>query len=85
MQRNNDMYKYIASYVDDFYIVARQHEIIIQHLEDMIKYKLKGTGKIRYHLKCNYFWDEDDFLCYAPKKYIIKSISNYMNLFGLKS
>ena len=50
----------------------------------MIKYQLKGTGLIKYHLGCDYFRDAHDSLCYAPKKYTDKLILDYVKLFGQK-
>ena len=84
MRRKGKKYEYVASYVDDLCIVAKQPELIIQHLQDICKYKLKGTGPIKYHLGCDYFFDDDDNLCYAPRKYIGKLIEDYTHIFGHK-
>ena len=48
------------------------------------KFKLKGTGPISYHLGCDFFRDEDNTLCFSPKKYINKMIDGYMTLFKSK-
>ena len=84
MRRNGDIYEYIAIYVDDLAIAAKNPQEIIDHLEKQCKYKLKGTGEIHFHLGCDYFRDKDGTLCYAPKKYIEKMIGTYEKLFGSK-
>ncbi len=45
-------------------------------------FKLKGTGPIEFHLGCDFFRDSDGVLCYAPRKYIEKTLDNYKRLFG---
>ena len=55
IRKNEDIYKYIASYVDDLCIVEKKPEEIIQHLEHTCQYKLKETGPISFHLGCDYF------------------------------
>ena len=66
MRRNGDVYEYIATYVDDLAICARDPQAIADTLVNKYKYKLKGTGPIEYHLGCDYFRDEDGVLCFAP-------------------
>ena len=82
MRQESNLYKYIASYVDDLCIVAHYPEKIIDHLEHVMKYKLKGTGVIKQHLGCNYFRDDYNTLCYAPRQYIKKLITDYNVMFG---
>ena len=68
MRRNGEIYEYIACYVDDLCIVAKDPENITNLLHKKYGYKLKGTGPINYHLGCDYFRDKDNNLCYAPRK-----------------
>ena len=84
MRKNGNIYEYIAIYVDDLAIAAKNPQEIITFLEKRCKYKLKGTGEIHFHLDCDYFRDKYGTLCYAPKKYIEKMISTYEKLFGSK-
>ena len=84
MRANGNVYEYIASYVDDLCIAAKDPEEIIKLLEDKYGYKLKGTGPLKFHLGCDYFRDEHGVLCFAPKKYIEKMIGNYFQMFGEK-
>ena len=55
MCQNQDVYEYIASYVDDLCIAAKDPGSIIKLLEEKYGYKLKGTGPIEFHLGCDYF------------------------------
>ena len=84
MRRNGDIYEYIAVYVDDLAIAAKDPSSIIEILQDVYKFKLKGTGPITFHLGCDFFRDSDGVLCMAPKKYIDKMISQYERMFGCK-
>ena len=68
MRDNDGKYEYIASYIDDLCIVAKEPIKIIHYLESTYKYKLKGTGPITYHLGCDYYLDKDKTMCYAPRK-----------------
>ena len=84
MRENNGLYEYIAVYVDDLLIAARNPEEIVSKLKEQHKFKLKGVGSLTYHLGCNYFRDDGGTLCYGPKKYISKFISQYEGMFGNK-
>jgi len=84
MRENNGVYEYIASYVDDLCVVAKDPKEITDDLVSKYKYKLKGTGPIEYHLGCNYFRDSEGVLCYAPKKYIEKLVLDFERMFGGK-
>ena len=84
MRKNDDIYEYIAVYVDDLAIAAKDPKQITEILMEEYKFKLKGTGPISYHLGCDFFRDEDNTLCFSPKKYINKMIDGYMTLFKSK-
>ena len=84
MRRNGEVYEYIACYVDDLCIVAKDPKETTDLLLNKYGYKLKGTGPISYHLGCDYFRDKDNNLCYAPRKYIEKMIGDFQRLFGSK-
>jgi Reverse transcriptase (RNA-dependent DNA polymerase) len=72
MSENNNLYEYIALYVDDLLIAASNPKEIVQTLEEQHKLKLKEVGSLTYHLGCDYFRDQDGTLCCGPKKYITK-------------
>ena len=84
IRKNGNIYEYIASYVDDLCIVAKEPMNIINELENKHRYKLKDTGLISYHLGCDYFTDKDGTLTYAPRKNIGKLIDDFVIMFGHK-
>ena len=71
-------------YTDDLLIASKDCSSIINELTIDHNFKLKGTGPISFHLGCDFFRDKDGNLCYAPKKYIEKTIDNYVRIFGRK-
>jgi hypothetical protein len=85
MRENDGLYEYIAVYVDELLIAARDPGEITQALEESHKLKLKGVGPLTYHLDCNYFHDKAGTLCYGPRKYISKIMDQYEKMFGCKS
>jgi Reverse transcriptase (RNA-dependent DNA polymerase) len=66
MRENIGLYGYIAVYVDDLLISARDPNEIIVALSKKHKFKLKGVGPLTYHLGCDYFRDQDGTLCCGP-------------------
>jgi len=77
-------YEYIAVYCDDLTIASRDPKSITNALEmKYYKFKLKGTGPLKFLLGCDYF-REGKTLCSAPKKYIEKMEATYVRLFGEK-
>ena len=67
MQKNGDVYEYIASYVDNIAIIAKDPQAIIDALEKEYRFKLKGTVLIKFHLGCDFLRDVDGVLCFAPQ------------------
>ena len=82
IRRNGDVYEYMAIYVDDICIVAKDPAKNINILQDKYEYKLKNTGEISYHLGCDFFRDSTGTLCISPKTYIEKMETTYKRMFG---
>ena len=82
MRRSGDIYEYIAVYVDDLAVAARDPKEIVDKLCNQYKFRLEGTGPIAFHLGCDFFRDEDGVLCLSPKKYIDKMVDAYVRMFG---
>jgi hypothetical protein len=57
---------------------------ITKCLEEKHLFKLKGTGRLKYHLGCDYFWDDTGTLCFGPRKYIEKMMDQYEKMFRTK-
>jgi Reverse transcriptase (RNA-dependent DNA polymerase) len=84
MRSCGDHYEYVAVYVDDLLIASKSPEGIINILQADHGFKLKGVGLLTYHLGCDYFRDNDNTLCFGPKKYIGKITEQYERMFGTK-
>jgi hypothetical protein len=84
MRKNCNIYEYIAVYVDDLAIAAKDPKSITDILMDKHKFKLKGTGPITYHFGCDFFCDSNGIMCMAPNKYIDKMVSTYEQMSGCK-
>jgi hypothetical protein len=76
-------YEYIAVYCDDLTIASRDPKAITNALEKDYKFKLKGTGPLKFLLGCDYF-REGKSLRSAPRKYFEKMEVTYERLFGEK-
>jgi len=69
MRRNGEKYDYVGVYVDDLAIAMGDPQTFIDALKDKYKFKLKGTGPIKYHLLMDFFRDDDGVLCGDPRIY----------------
>ena len=63
-------YEYIAVYFNYLLIASKTPQAIVNLLINKYKFKLKGTGPIKYHLGCDFARDELSTLYFAPRKYI---------------
>ena len=72
MRLNGTAWEYIAVYVDDLCIVAKDLQAICNTLTGKYKYKLKGVGTLSFHLGCDFFRDQEITLCFCPKKTLRK-------------
>ena len=84
MREKYSLYEYIAVYVDNLAISAKDPKEITDALTNKYRFKLKGAGSITYHLGCDFFSDADGILCFSPRKYIEKMIEGYIMIFGRK-
>jgi hypothetical protein len=70
MRLNSDTYEYIAGFVDDILIDAKDPLSITKCLEKTRLFKLKGSGPLKYHLVCDNYRDDAGTLCFGLRKYI---------------
>ena len=75
-------YEYIAVYVDDLCIAAECPSAIIQIFKSKYHLKVKGDGKLTYHLGADYFEDPAGTFVSQPRKYIDKLADTYKRLFN---
>jgi len=71
-------------YTDDLTIASKNPKAITDALENVYKFKLKGTAPLNSLLGCDYYRDSHGILCQQPKKFIEKMEDTYVNLFGEK-
>ena len=62
-------------------IAAESPSAIIQIFKSKYHLKVKGDGKLTYHLGADYFEDPDGTFVSQPKKYIDKLADTYKRLF----
>ena len=62
-------YEYIAVYVDDLAIAAKDPQAFCNELKKRYNLKLKGVGPLEYHLGCTYKKDPDGTLAADPRRF----------------
>ena len=76
MRERNSIYEYIAVYVDDLSIAAKDPSELTDTLMNKYSFKFKGTGHIKYHLEYDFFRDKLGVLCFFPRKYLTKRLKD---------
>ena len=61
-------YEYIAVYVDDLAIAAKDPQAFCNELKKRYNLKLKGVGPLEYHLGCTYKKNPDGTLAADPRR-----------------
>jgi hypothetical protein len=78
----DNLYKYIAVYVDDLCISSKDPKAITDMLTEQYGFKLKGTGPIDYHLSMTFCQNDRNDLCISPQHYIEKMVESYKQMFN---
>ena len=77
-------YEYIAVYVDDLAIAAKDPQAFCNELKKRYNLKLKGVEQLEYHLDCTYKKDPDGTLAADPRRYVNKILESYERMFKEK-
>ena len=77
-------YEYMAVYVDDLAIAAKDPQAFCNELKKRYNLKLKGVGHFEYHLGCTYKKDPDGTLAADPRRYVNKILESYERMFKEK-
>ena len=77
-------YEYIAVYVDDLAIAAKDPQAFCNELKKRYNLKLKGVGPLEYHLGRTYKEDPDGTLGADPRRYANKILESYERMFKEK-
>jgi len=67
MKQVENVYEYIARYVEDLAIASKDSAVILENLNTKHQLKLKGLGPISLHLGVDFFRGKEGKLCIAPK------------------
>jgi hypothetical protein len=77
MRRVDNLYEYIAVYIDDLCISSKDSKAITDMLTEQYGFKLKGTGLIDYHLGMTFHQNDHNDLYISPQHYIEKMVESY--------
>ena len=77
-------YEYLAVYVDDLAIAAKDPQAFCNELKKRYNLKLKGAGPLEYHLGCTYKKDPDGTLAADPRRCVNKILESYERMFKEK-
>ena len=77
-------YEYIAVYVDDLAVAAKDPQSFCNELKEKYNLKLKGVGPLESHLGCEYKKDPDGTLAADPRRYYNKILESYERMFKEK-
>ena len=77
-------YEYVAVYVDDLAVAAKDPQAFCNELKKKYNLKLKGVGPLEYHLGCTYKKDPDGTLAADPRRYVNKILESYERMFKEK-
>ena len=77
-------YEYLAVYVDDLAIAAKDPQAFYNELKKRYNLKLKGAGPLEYHLGCTHKKDSDGTLATDPRRYVNKILESYERMFKEK-
>ena len=77
-------YEYIAVYVDDLAIAAKDPQAFCNELKKKYNLKLEGVGPLEYHLGCTYKKDPDGTLAADPRRYVNTILESYERMFKEK-
>ena len=82
---NHSCDEYIAVYVDDVAISAKDPKKITDDLQSKHHFKLRRAGPPTHHLRCAYTRDPDGTIVNDPTKCIKKILETYEYTFGSKA
>jgi hypothetical protein len=82
MRQVDNLYEYIAVYIDDLCISSKDPKAITDTLTEQYGFKLKGTGPIDYHLGMTFRQNDRNDLCISPQHYIEKMVESYKQMFN---
>ena len=80
----DNAWEYIVVYVDNIIVAMKDPKSFFDELQDPEKvgFKMKGVGSPTYHVKADFFRDNDGMLCLGSQTYAKRLCSNFEWLYG---
>ena len=83
MRDTGDLWEYIVVYVDDIIVAMTDAKHFFDELQGRnVGFTMKGVGKPYYHLRADFFYDDDGTLCFGCQTYAKRLCSTFETLFG---
>ena len=84
MRDAGDAWEYIVVYVDDIIVAMKDPKSFFDELQepDNVGFKMKEVGLPTYHLRADFFHDNDGMLCLGSQTYAKRLCSNFERLYG---
>ena len=76
--------EHTAVHIDDLLMASESSEAIVMELTNTHKFKLKGTGKVTFHLGLGHEHDDNGHLCLSPQRCIKRMLDAHVDFFGTK-
>ena len=80
LNEDGDCYDYICTHVDDFMIVSKNPQSIMDQLKAI--YAIKSIGEPEYYLENDYKRDEKGRWAIGCKKYLVEALKRVEKMFG---
>ena len=80
IKKNRDEYEYLCTHVDDFMIVSRNPQPVMDELERL--YTIKGKGPPDYYLGNDYKKQKNGRWAVGCKKYLVEALKRVEEMFG---
>ena len=84
MRDADDAWEYIMVYVDNIIIAMKDPKSFFDELQDpdKVSFKMKGVGSPTYHLRADFFHNDDGMLCLGLQTSAKWLCSNFERLYG---
>lgn len=82
MHRDGELYEYIVVYVDGIAFALKEPDPFLAILRTKYGFKIKDAGPLTFHLRADFYRDNEGVLCMVPQKYIERLIQSYEQMFS---
>ncbi len=82
LDKESNLYEYICTHVDDFMIVSKHPDKVMDEIENVYFVKDSSKGPPDYYLGNDYKRDKKGRWCIGCKKYLTEAIRRVEEIFG---